>query len=59
MKRYMKPIAIENTMISKDNYLIEGSFDVKDLEKGDEEIIGGDEVKEMNEMDQNFKPTLW
>ena len=59
MKRYTKPIAIENSVISKDNYLIQGSYDVKDLEKEDEEIIGGDEVKEMNEMDQNFKPTLW
>ena len=64
MKRYMKPIAIENTMISKDNYLnqvigIQGSYDVKDLEEEDEVVIGGDEVKEMNQMNQDFNSTLW
>lgn len=59
MKRYTKPIAIEYTVISKENYLIQGSFDVKDLEEEDEVVIGGDEVKEMKQTDQDFNSTLW
>lgn len=59
MKRYTKPIAIEYTVILKENYLIQGSFDVKDLEEEDEVVIGGDEVKEMKQTDQDFNSTLW